>query len=531
MSVSVACPSRPRDRHTTYGRVVRRLLAAVVITLAPTVVGACTDDRGGEADGAVASTTSAAVAPSDAGPGGDEWRTAGADLGNTRAAVGSAITAATVDDLDTLWRAELPDAGALTTVPIVVDGIVYAQGGSGQVVAVGLDDGEVLWESEPTGVNIGPFGVAVDDERVYALDGAQGVAALSRADGSALWTADVTPTPTVGIDIQPIVVDGVVLVSSVPISIGGIYAPGDRGMIYALDATSGAVLWTFDTVEGDLWGHPEVNSGGGAWYPPAVDRERGLVYVGVANPAPFPGTPEWPNGSSRPGDNLYTDSLVALDLATGALRWFHQVTPHDLFDRDQVHALVAQDADGRDVVVSSGKSGVLVGLDPDDGTRLWRREVGEHLNDDLEVLDGPTKVAPGTYGGILTPPSSADGVVYAAVVNAPVTLEPDETAYFGATLGEQDGEIVAVDATDGSVVWATAVPGDPLGGTTVVGDLVVTALVDGTLMALRRDDGEVVWTHDAGGGVNGWMAVAGDRLIVPVGMGDPPALLALGLDD
>ena len=117
-----------------------------------------------------------------------------------------------------------------------------------------------------------------------------------------MWTADVTPTPTIGIDIQPIVVDGVVLVSSVPVSIGGIYAPGDHGVVYALDAATGAVRWTFDTVQGDLWGHPEVNSGGGAWYPPAVDQGRGLVYVGVANPAPFPGTPEWPNGTSRPGD-------------------------------------------------------------------------------------------------------------------------------------------------------------------------------------------------------------------------------------
>ena len=100
------------------------------------------------------------------------------------------------------------------------------------------------------------------------------------------------------------------------------------------------------------------------------------MYVGVANPAPFPGTPEHPNGTSRPGDNLYTDSVVALDLATGALAWFHQVTPHDIFDRDQVHAQLVELADGTDVVVSSGKSGVVVGLDPDDGTPRWTTEVG-----------------------------------------------------------------------------------------------------------------------------------------------------------
>lgn len=138
-------------------------------------------------------------------------------------------------------------------------------------------------------------------------------------------------------------------------------------------------------------------------------------------------------------------------------------------------------------------------------------------------------MAPGTFGGVLTPPSTADGVVFAAVVNAPSTLAPDEPAYIGAELGQADGEVVAVDAADGSLRWSSPVPGDPLGGTAVVGDLGVTALLDGTLVALHRDDGGVVWTGDAGGGVNGWLAALDDRLVVPVGNGDPPSLLALGL--
>ena len=482
--------------------------------------GGDTGDTDGSRDLASATTAPEATAAT--------WPTAGHDLANSRAAPGSRLTSETIAGASELWRAPLPEAGALSTVPLVVDGTVYVQGGSGQVVAVDALTGGIDWASEPTGFNIGPFGVAVDEERVYALDGSEGVLALDRRDGAELWSTDVTTTPTLGIDIQPVVVDDLVLVSSVPVSVGGIYTPGDRGVIHALDATSGEVHWRFDTVEGDLWGNPDVNSGGGAWYPPAVDEERGLAYFGVGNPAPFPGTPEWPNGTSRPGPNLYTDAIVALDLATGELRWFHQVTPHDLFDRDQAHALIAAVGD-RQVVVSAGKSGVLVGLDPDDGTRLWELEVGEHRNDDLEALDGPTEVAPGTFGGVLTPPSTADGVVFAAVVNAPSTLAPDEPAYIGAELGQADGEVVAVDAADGSLVWSARVPGDPLGGTAVVGDLVVTALLDGTLVALHRDDGDVVWTDDAGGGVNGWLAALDDRLVVPVGNGDPPSLLALGL--
>jgi len=496
-------------------------IRAVSVVLAVALLAACGSDQQASRGGGAARTTDPAPSP--------DWPTAGHDLANTRAAVDSPISTLSIGSLSQLWRTDLPTAGSLSTVPIVVDGTVYVQGGSGQVVATSIGDGAIKWTSEPTGFNIGPFGVAVDDQRVYALDGSQGVIALDRTSGTKVWTTDITTTPSVGIDIQPIVVDGTVLVSTVPISIGGIYAPGDRGVIYALDASTGQTRWTFDTVQGDLWGHPEVNSGGGAWYPPAVDPGRGLVYFGVANPAPFPGTAAWPNGTSRPGPNLYTDSLVALDLQTGALRWFHQVTPHDIFDRDQVHALIAKDADENDIVVSAGKSGVIVGLDPDDGSERWTTEVGVHHNDDLTELSGPTEVAPGTYGGILTPPATADGVVYAAVVNAPVTLEPDKTAYFGATFGQQDGEVVAVDATDGSVLWSTPVDGDPLGGAAVVGDLVVTVLITGTLVALRRSDGQIVGTRDLAGGVNGWLSVAGDRLIVPIGMSNPPALLALGL--
>ena len=390
--------------------------------------------------------------------------------------------------------------------------------------------GEEVWRSDATGFNIGPFGVAVDDDLVYALDGSVGVLALDRATGREVWATDVTATDTTGIDIQPVLAGELVLVSSVPVSLNGIYTGGDRGVVTALDRTTGQVVWTFDTVLGDdLWGDPAVNSGGGAWYPPAVDLDRGVVYVGTANPAPFPGTPDHPNGSSRPGDNLYTNSVVALDLATGELLWYHQVSPHDLLDRDQVHTQIVALVDSGDVVVSSGKSGVVVGLDPDDGSLRWRTEVGLHDNDDLTELDGPTVVAPGTYGGVLTPPAWHDGVVYVSVVNSPTELSPDEVAYFGAPMGVRNGQVIAIDAATGEVLWDTEVPGDPLGAATVVNDLVLTVLLDGTLVAIDLATGELVHTMDLGGGTNGWMAVAGDQLLVPIGTSPPARLVALGL--
>ena len=460
----------------------------------------------------------------------DQWPTAGADLDNSRSAGASPITAATVGGLRAQWATELPGAGALSTAPIISAGTVYLETGFGSVYAIDRGSGRILWHTDPTGLNIGPFGVAIDTSHVYALSGSTAIEAFRRSDGHPLWTTRITATKTLGVDIQPVVAEGLVIASSVPVSIGGIYAGGDRGAIYALDAATGKVRWTFDTVkDGDLWGHPEINSGGGAWYPPAVDERTGMLYIGIANPAPFVGTPQFPNGSSRPGPNLYTDSLVALDLHTGALRWYHQVTSHDIFDRDQVHALIARGSGDREVVVSAGKSGVVVGLDPRSGNVLWQRAIGTHEHDNLTALTGPTQLMPGTYGGVLTPPSTAGGVVYLATLNAPSVLKPGATAYFGSFLSTHPGEVVALDALTGRPLWSTKLPGDPLGATAVVNDLVFTALFDGTVLALRRSDGQIVWRYKAPGRVNGSLSIAGSDVFIPVGQANPPRLVRLGL--
>lgn len=483
-----------------------------------------------------ADAVSTPVTTADDGDGGDtpaavspqDWVLPGSDHRNSRRAVGSSIEVDNVELLGPVWSAEFD--GSLSTVPIVADGVVYAQTGNGAVHAIDADTGSTRWTSTPTGFNIGPFGAAVADDRVFAVYGSTGVIALDAETGDEIWVAEITATPTTGIDIQPVVHDGLVFVSTVPVSIGGIYVGGDRGVLHALDTETGEVVWTFDTVLGDdLWGNPEVNSGGGAWYPPAIDVERGLVYWGVANPAPFPGTAEFPNGTSRPGPNLYTNSAVALDLATGELAWYHQVIPHDIFDRDLVHTMIVDRADGTDLVVTTGKGGTVVGIDPDGGEPVWETPVGRHENDELDEIEPGTVVYPGTYGGVLTPPAAADGTVYVAVVNAPSTLDPDATSYFGSELGTAPGEIVAIDAATGAVIWARAVPGDPLGAVAVVNDLLLTALLDGTVVAIERSTGEIVHQFSAPGGINGWMSVVDDTIYLPVGQASPPQIVAYSL--
>jgi glucose dehydrogenase len=256
----------------------------------------------------------------------------------------------------------------------------------------------------------------------------------------------------------------------------------------------------------------------------------GLLYIGVANPAPFVGTPKFPNGSSRPGPNLYTDSTLALNPTNGHLAWYYQATPHDLFDRDFVHTMVVTlPGTSRHIVIGTGKGGVVVGMDPSTGKALWRTPVGIHHNDNLTALTGPTTVFPGTYGGVLTPPASAGGQVFVATLNAPNTLRPDRLTYTGGEIGTNPGDVVAIDAATGRQLWDTKVAGDPTGGVTVVNDLVLTATVQGTIYALSRTTGHIVWQRTAPGGINGWMSVSGNTIVVPVGATLKPIIWALRL--
>jgi outer membrane protein assembly factor BamB len=168
-------------------------------------------------------------------------------------------------------------------------------------------------------------------------------------------------------------------------------------------------------------------------------------------------------------------------------------------------------------------------MNPSTGRQVWRTAVGIHRNDNLTSLSGATEILPGTFGGVLTPPASAPGTVYVATLNAPDTLHPDQTAYFGGKTGTMPGEVVALDARSGRKLWDTSVPGDPTGGVTLVNNLVLTATLQGSILALSRSSGKLVWQMPAPGGIDGWMSVVSKTIIVPVGLGSTPTIWALRL--
>jgi len=454
------------------------------------------------------------------------WPLPNRDYASTRATFDSNISAETIDRLEVAWEFTLLDIsifGAAASNLLVLDGVVYFQDLQSNIIALDFDTGDVMWKHGGEGPSVGPNGMAVGYCKVFAALSDSTFQALDITTGLTLWMADIELTNTEGIDIQPVVYDGLVYLSTVPINTTRQYGGGGVGIIYALDHETGRIVWSFNTVDSDdVWGNREVNSGGGAWFPTSIDTERGLTYWGIGNPAPWPGTKEFPNGSSRPGPNLYTNSIVALDHRTGELAWFNQVRPHDLFDLDfQVSPILTTAQIGgqaRDIAIGAGKTGTVHAFDSDTGEELWVTQVGIHQNDDLEEIpEGEfIEVFPGNLGGVETLMAYAQGVVYVPIMNLSTTYTPSSNNR--RSFGFGTGAIVAIDVDSGDILWETEFDDLLLGSATVVNDLVITSVYGGTAYALDRATGEIVWSYELGAGINAPVTVAGDTIIIPVGV-------------
>ncbi|MCA9878699.1 MAG: PQQ-binding-like beta-propeller repeat protein, partial [Thermomicrobiales bacterium] len=210
-----------------------------------------------------------------------DWPAPQQSLAAHRAAT-SAIARASVGDLNEAWRVPLPEAGAYGTVtanPLVAGEVIYLQDMASNVLAIARATGGIVWQHDYHSFSAGPNGVALGYGRVYgALGASPEVFALDAVTGDELWRTRVSANPTEFIFMQPTVYDSVVYIATSPSA----YIGGSRGVLFALSADTGQVLWQWDTTTDNLWGNARVNSGGGLWHPPAVDAD-GHLYLGVAN--------------------------------------------------------------------------------------------------------------------------------------------------------------------------------------------------------------------------------------------------------
>jgi outer membrane protein assembly factor BamB len=463
------------------------------------------------------------------------------DLANTRQSSGP-IKASSVNKLEVAWTSPVKAESAFgshASPPILSKGVVYSQDLASNVQALDASSGDVLWEKKFELPDHGPNGVVVQEGMVFGAT-PNSAFALDQETGKQLWSTQLINKEVEGIDMAPGFHNGVVFVSTVPVNVAEFYGGGGVGTLWALDAKTGKKLWHWDTVPKDLWGNSKVNSGGGLWYPPAFDG-KGSMYVGVGNPAPFPGTESEEWGSSRPGPNLYSDALVKLDEKTGKVEWYYQVTPHALYDWDFQNPPILVNAGGKELVIGAGKSGIVAALDAKTGKPVWKKAVGKHNghdDDGLLAMRGETSklklpmlVYPGSLGGVIAPMSTDGKNVYVPVINAPLEVTSQTERQ---EPGPLTGELVALDVQTGKLVWKHEFPTSvPFGFTTVANDLVFATTSEGNVSAFETSSGRIAWQETLPSGTNAGVTVAEDMVIAPAGLasseGQTPQIVAFKL--
>ena len=506
-----------RQRTARLGRLGSAVLG--VVTVAGGIVTGCSSAP----PAPVTSTFAGAAQPS------GSWPYPNGDLANTRDAAGSRISAANVGTLREAWTFKLTGtaatsvtyAGSLAAAPVVVNGVVYLQDLYANVYAISLATGKQLWEysvnvAEKSGP--GPDGVAVADGIVYG-DSSTTVFALNAATGKVVWNdTSLLNSGEGAFEIQPQVSGGRVYLASA-------YGSGPGGgVLLALNAATGAALWRFNTVIGGqpagVTALPGLGSGG-AWETPLVGTD-GSVTFGIGNPYQSIG-----GAIDHPARDLYTDSEVNLDGATGKLRWYYQAVPNDFKDWDMQLSPIATTVNGVPAVIGGGKMGDVYAMNAATGALLWKTPVGAHNgtdNDSLLLLEHkltiklPYTFEPGALGGILTDMAVADGSVYVATIDLALKATTMSSVNGDAAgPGGESGDIEALSLATGKVEWDTKVSTLPLGATTVSNDLVFTTLFDGTLLALNRATGAIVYQHKLPTSANSPIAIAGNTVLVPAG--------------
>jgi alcohol dehydrogenase (cytochrome c) len=454
------------------------------------------------------------------------WPYPNGDLANTRDAVGSTISSTNVAGLTEAWSFKLTGKaattighyGSLAANPIVENGVVYIQDLECDVYALSLSSGALEWEykiGEPEKSGPGPNGVAVVDTVVYGLAPTWAFA-LSAKTGKPIWVNRRLLKKGQGtFGIQPEVATGRVYLASQ-------YGSGPGGgVLIALDAETGGLLWKFNTSTGYTPGVKALGLGaGGAWETPLVGA-GGSVTFGIGNP--YQRAAE---AIDHPARQLYTDSDVNLTAATGKLRWYYQGVPNDFLDWDMQASPISATAGGVPVVIGSGKMGYVYEMNAVTGKLMWKTPVGKHNGNDHDgllalehksKLKAPFTVLPGSLGGVLSNLALAGDSVYVATLDLALTETSLTTVVAASAASGLAGEVEALNLTTGKVEWDTKVPSFPLGAATVSNDLVFTTLFSGELLALDRTTGAIVYRHKLPTSTNAPIAIAGSTVIVPAG--------------
>jgi polyvinyl alcohol dehydrogenase (cytochrome) len=411
-----------------------------------------------------------------------EWPLYGNTIDGVKFTTNSGIDSTNVQLLEVAWQGTV--GGPISSTPVIGQGLVVVGAYDGILRAYDAASGAVVWTfdtgagsvMEPNlGIPIGvPGSAAIDNGFVFTGDATGTLHAINAGTGEVIWSTEPDQQPAASIWSSPVVANGVVYVGIASVA----KEDGFRGVVVAVDAASGSTLWEYYVT-------PEGTDGGGVFAVPAIDLERGLLYVGTQN--------GYSADVTNPGNLM---SVIALNLSDGSLVWSFSGLPDDgvttvaddiAFSASPNLFTVEIDGVSRDLLGNGQKSGVFWALDRDTGEPVWSTEIS----------------SAGPLGGM-------EGT--SAVGNGVIVVPATEWAAFDSPTAS--GVVRGLNASNGEILWTANQDAPNPAPVAIANDVVFQAGFDGVLRAYALYDGTLLWSYDLGASVSGGIAVAGDLVVL-----------------
>jgi alcohol dehydrogenase (cytochrome c) len=477
---------------------------------------------------------------------GSNWAIYGHDYTNQRYSPLAQITTANVGSLKMAWMYQtgISRLGSFETSPTVVDGVMYLTTPYNTAMAVDARTGQQIWRYEHKPSITAPIyccgpnnrGVAISGNSVFMGTLDARLVALDSKTGAVKWDVEVAdPEAGYSLTITPLIVDNFVIVGSS----GAEY--GIRGFVKAYNKDDGKLAWTFYTLPDKGWegnfaektGEGEdlkrdiaaekaamaqysdawKRGGGSVWMTPAYDPASHNIFFAVGNPSPDL------DGSVRPGDNLYTESIVAVDARTGEYKWHYQQVPHDVWDFDATSPpVIVKLKNGKTAVAEAGKTAFVYVLDAETGKLIRKSdEFNRHENYFVQPTPEGVRMLPGANGGSEWSPPAVNpnlGYMYVLGLEQPMNYITHSAPYekgklwlgsaFKAVPGEkQYGTFTAINLNTGKRAWQVKTEQPMIGGAlATAGNLVFTGEGNGHFNAYDARTGKTLWSFTGGAGCN-----------------------------